>query len=452
MSTAVSANTEAATAESSRSPLHPEEQPPNHPSADEVREALSAILQSPPLRSTRQLQKLLQFIVSETLAGRSETLKERSIGVTVFDRSPHYDTNDDPTVRLRAAELRKRLAVYYQANPEIPVVISIPSGSFRAVFERGVETVDSVQAGHLQELLHMQAQLDSIMQPQPVMPRGLKFWATRFQSPKWWIPLTVALSIATAAAIACFPSAEARAFTAFWDPILRDPQPVLIHIGNNTVYELSWDYVDDYFRQHPENSDRRVGFDTFVPMAPGTQIAAENLHPANDVYHTNGDVTAAVSVTSVLTSQKKPFDLRYGSDVAYGALRQSPAILIGAHNNFWTMSMTQNLRFGFDGRDAIVDHSNPHRRWLRNQADTEDYAILSRLRDSNHGHGFIAIAGIGPGGTSAAAAFLANPRAISDLARTLPRNWQEKNIQLVLHTNVKNQIPTPADIVDTYLW
>jgi len=451
MSTLVSTGPEAANTEPSRKLIHPDEQPPRPASSDEVREALSALLQSPPLRSTKQLQKLLQFIVSETVAGRSETLKERVIGTTVFDRRPNYDTNDDPTVRLRVAELRKRLAVYYQANPQTPVVISIPSGSFRAVFERGGETVDSLQAGHLQELRHMQAQLDSAMHLQPVVPGDRASWAARFQNPTWWIPLAV-LAIAAAAAIAYLPSAETRAFTGFWDPVLRDPQPVLIHIGNNTVYELSWDYVDDYFRQHPEDSDRRLGFDGVVPMAPGSSIAAEDLHPANNVYHTNGDVTAAVSVTSVLARLNKQFDLRYGSDIAYGALRQSPAILIGAHNNFWTMSMTQNLRFGFEGRDAIVDHSNPHRRWLRNHSDTEDYAILSRLQDSNHGHGFIAIAGIGPGGTSAAAAFLANPRAISDLARTLPTNWQQKNIQLVLHTTVKNQIPSPADVVDTYLW
>lgn len=447
----MSTNTEAANTEASRKLLPPEEQLPGPPSPEEVRDALSAILLSPPLRSTRQLQKLLQFIVSETLAGRSETLKERVIGATVFDRHPNYDTNDDPTVRLRVAELRKRLAVYYQANPETPVVISIPSGSFRAVFERGGETVDSLHAGHLQELRHLQAQLDSAMHLQPVLPGEEVSWAVRFQRPKWWIPLA-AVVIAAAAALAWYPSAETRAFTGFWEPVLRDPQPVLIHIGNNTVYELSWDFVDGYFRQHPEDSDRRIGFDTFVPMAPGSSVAAEDLHPANDVYHTNGDVTAAVSVTSVLARQNKQFDLRYGSDMAYGDLRQNPAILIGAHNNFWTMSMTQNLRFGFDGRDAIVDHTNPSRRWLRNHSDTEDYAILSRLHDSSHGHGYIAIAGIGPGGTSAAAAFLANPRAIADLARTLPRNWQEKNIQLVLHTNVKNQIPTPANVVDTYLW
>ena len=89
-------------------------QAPRPADASEVQQALSAILQSPPFRSTKQMQNLLRFIVSETLAGRGDLLKERNIGAHLFDKRPDYDTNSDPTVRLRVAELRKRLALYYQ--------------------------------------------------------------------------------------------------------------------------------------------------------------------------------------------------------------------------------------------------------------------------------------------------------------------------------------------------
>jgi hypothetical protein len=41
----------------------------------DVERTLSAILQSPPFRSAKQMQKLLRFIVSETLAGHSDMLK-----------------------------------------------------------------------------------------------------------------------------------------------------------------------------------------------------------------------------------------------------------------------------------------------------------------------------------------------------------------------------------------
>src|SRR3974390_1923257 len=78
-----------------------------------VQQALTAIFQSAPFRASKQSQNLLQFIVDQTLAGHGESLKERIIGVNVFGRRPDYDTNEDPIVRARAAEVRKRLAQFY---------------------------------------------------------------------------------------------------------------------------------------------------------------------------------------------------------------------------------------------------------------------------------------------------------------------------------------------------
>ena len=104
-------------------------------SPSEIQRALSAILESSPFRSSPQIQKVLTFLVLETLAGRGDSLKERNIGASLFDRRPDYDTNADPIVRLRVAEVRKRLALYYQGARDETILISIPSGSFRAVFE-----------------------------------------------------------------------------------------------------------------------------------------------------------------------------------------------------------------------------------------------------------------------------------------------------------------------------
>ena len=103
--------------------------------ASEVQRTLSAILQSTPFHSSKQSQELLRYIVDQTLAGHVEMLKERIIGAKVFSRRPDYDTNDDPIVRARAAEIRKRLALYYQTAREESVRISVPSGSFKAILE-----------------------------------------------------------------------------------------------------------------------------------------------------------------------------------------------------------------------------------------------------------------------------------------------------------------------------
>ena len=80
---------------------------------DSVREQLSRLLESHHFKNSRRYPALLRFIVEETLDGRGEFLKERLLGVRVFDRPADYDTATDPTVRVTIAEIRKRIAQYY---------------------------------------------------------------------------------------------------------------------------------------------------------------------------------------------------------------------------------------------------------------------------------------------------------------------------------------------------
>src|ERR1035437_9889721 len=127
-----------------------------------VQKALSEVLKSTPFRSSKQSQQLLQYIVDQTLAGHAELLKERVIGAEVFGRPPDYDTNEDPIVRGRAAEVRKRLAQYYvDEGHRCPIRVEISPGSYHATFsdsskfhakESGIPEFDPV---HHQEPVHL---------------------------------------------------------------------------------------------------------------------------------------------------------------------------------------------------------------------------------------------------------------------------------------------------------
>ena len=59
-------------------------------------------------------------MVELALKGQTENLKERTIGIDVFERNPDYDTNIDHVVRTTAGEIRKRIAQYYhEPGPRI---------------------------------------------------------------------------------------------------------------------------------------------------------------------------------------------------------------------------------------------------------------------------------------------------------------------------------------------
>ena len=420
----------------------------------EVQKTLSAIFQSTPFHTSKQSQELLQYIVDQTLAGHLEMLKERIIGANVFNRRPDYDTNDDPIVRARAAEVRKRLALYYQEAHEEAVRISVPPGSFRAIFEwiNGNPTLSPSAPQHGPE--GGQQPVEPITPPiphevaEPEPPPS----SARFRTRKWLIVIAASAVLLTLAVQHYFAASEERAFDRFWSPVLDNSNPVLIYIGTNAVYELSASYIDAYYQQQPlSKSDNRV-LESYIPLPPDTKLSTGDLLPVRDTFVTIGDVAAATKIVSLLVRHNKQFDIRYGNDVVYGDFRQSPAILIGAHNNQWTLSMTASLRYVFAVHNAIQDRKDPAKRWVAKDDFAEDYAVVSRILDSKTGTTVITAAGVGFAGTRAAAEFLTNPQSISELVKSLPKGWEKKNIQIVLHTTVVNQLPGAPDVVATYCW
>jgi tetratricopeptide (TPR) repeat protein len=97
--------------------------------------ALERVLGSTAFRRASGLRRFLEYVVRETLAGRGDRLKEYTIGVEVCRRGADFDPRIDTIVRVAAIKLRQRLNAYYRTEGATdPVLISIPKGSYRAVF------------------------------------------------------------------------------------------------------------------------------------------------------------------------------------------------------------------------------------------------------------------------------------------------------------------------------
>ena len=95
----------------------------------EIRAHVARIGASPGFANSARLRELLGHTVTETLAGRSESLKESVLGVTVFGRKPGYDSDANSIVRVEFARLRKKLEQYYQ--------LAGANETLRVVFPRG---------------------------------------------------------------------------------------------------------------------------------------------------------------------------------------------------------------------------------------------------------------------------------------------------------------------------
>src|SRR3984893_4112260 len=117
--------------------------------AGRVREQLDLLIHDIAFRSSKRSVAFLRYVVNQTLDGSADQLKERTIGVEVFEREPSYDTNLDHVVRPAATELRKRLAIYYgDEKHRSELRIAMVPGSYIPRFTQGQAAPAAAEPGN----------------------------------------------------------------------------------------------------------------------------------------------------------------------------------------------------------------------------------------------------------------------------------------------------------------
>jgi hypothetical protein len=375
-----------------------------------IRAQLDRILSDPLFLNSKRYPSFLRYVVTRTLEGQAEQLKERTLGMEVFGREPDYDTNLDNVVRSTAGEIRKRLAQYYQDPQHTNEIrIDLPSGSYVPKFHHHVKEPAPVPVPSVQPRLF----------------------------PRWTFPVIAALVIAVALYAWTKVRGPETAMEKFWAPLLHAQGSVLLCTG--TVQSLA--------RQ----------------MA-GVKSAEVSTVP-NDLrrHVTLAEATALMKFSSLLNARGKAYRLRDDSSITLADLKDAPVILIGAMNNIWTLRIVAPLQFSiqFDTDSNtvwIADRAHQSRRnWSKNNAVppdkiTEDYALISRFQDPTTGQYAVVSAGLYRYGTVAAAEFLNDPSLLAELDSLAPRGWEHQNLQVVIATKVIDGNATRPRILAIYFW
>lgn len=102
----------------------------------EVQAELNRLLESPAFRNSKRCREFLEYIVQHTILGPSGALKERLLGVELFQLPQDFDTGQRTIVRVTANEVRKKLAQHYlaESGSHHSVRIELPPGSYSAEF------------------------------------------------------------------------------------------------------------------------------------------------------------------------------------------------------------------------------------------------------------------------------------------------------------------------------
>jgi hypothetical protein len=431
---------------------------------------LDAILNSPFFLPSKRCQQFLTYVVHHELEGNHERLKERTIGVDLFHRHVGYATGDDPVVRVQAGVVRRRLEQYYQAALGASRVrIQLHPGSYIPDFV-WTQSASPLQQPPppLQALPEFKEALQQAEHGLPSSEVALPpIAATQRASVKRnrFVLTFAVVGIAVLAALALIGSTIYRARTpqaalkSFWAPALSSSEPILICLAKPSVYRPSVALYQRHSKTPEVFLDQFERLSRKPDLQPDDKLEWSDMVEYPDYGLAVGDVYTAIRLSELLGKVGKKNQVRIGGHYSFEDLRSSPAVVIGAFNNRWSMQMTSDLHFAFseEGDQPIIREKGPSgRKWYsRTDANgnaSEDYAAVTRLLNSKTGQFVVVVAGIKSYGTQAAGEFVSTPQYLQNALRSAPHDWEIKNLQIILETTVTDGLPGPPQVVALYVW
>jgi hypothetical protein len=412
-----------------------------------VRSQLEKIVSDGRFTASKRYPQLLRYVVEQTLEGHEDDLKERTLGVEVFHRTPDYDTNLDPVVRLCAAEVRKRLAQYYQSPAHMGELrIELNPGSYIPVFSQPPPDA------HPPEIIPAEVppKAEQVGQPQVSLPTKTRrvYWPAGFIASGVIVVVIIVLgTVYWKQFEKQKPSLEKRksALEEVWSPLLTSSKPILFCMGESVFSSIPDSPLTQLQNGADEDSvlQASANKNDFVPFS---------------------DVQVLSRFVSLAGTHGHSFKVQNSRATVSSQLREGPVVLIGALNNDWTLNRTSSLRFHLQGSEGpnrvywIADTQHPESRaWqvsaLAQKSNlVKDYAIAARFTDESTGEVVLVAAGIAGSGTRAAGEFLTNEADLRQLADSAGADWAKKNFEVVLSSQVVNGMQGKPTVETKTFW
>ena len=394
--------------------------------AAELQPLLERILNSKYFATAGRKRKFLSVVCDYYLKGSAKDLTEFSLACEVFGRDASYDPGQDPSVRVCAHEVRKKLAAYYaHEGAAESLIIEIPVGAYRPVFRR------------------------RIPEPAPEL-------AEPAPARRTWI-----LAVAACALIAAILAAtwmarrtKPRARDTVWKSFFEDASPTLAVISNPPVFQF-------LYESDPVHLARDAVSLTAGQMAGIEKTLGKGAHrlpflvSSPDDYTGVGEALSLAQIARFFALAGREVVTKQSRTTSAEDLKTHHAILIGGPLfNAWTRG---SGTLDFDLSENFVINRNPQpgeQREYRLAVDEStgepatDWAVISFLPNISPGKDMMMLMGIRGEGCQAAGEFVTNDRYLDQLQRKLSSGSDPpRYFQALLRVDIKNRIPTNISLV-----
>jgi hypothetical protein len=320
--------------------------------------------------------------------------------------------------------------------------MNLVPGSYIPIFTRPIAELESAKAAAATPMIPAVVEAPILVQP-PIEP-VVEAPSSDSRRRLWKLapPVFATVLVVAVAAAADFSTRRVNAQDLFWKPVLDTPGAVLIAVGD-------------------------------VPKGPPTSSAqTEDPAAAIPIVHKTSsptvpfaDAVTIARVTGELRAHGKAVNIRREEATSFSDLREGAVVLVGAFNNEWSLRLTRQMRYtlALDPVKHLVyirDAKQPDaRKWnwatdqpIDNQGTVggpplEDYALISRIWNSETGHVMVFIGGLYTYGTEAAGEFLADPQTLQQIANPELLKDTHRNLQIVLGTRVTDGTAGPPRVL-----
>jgi hypothetical protein len=429
------------------------------PSEEAVRAELDSILHSAPFKRSERNSRFLRFVCETTLKGEAFKLNEYLIAHAVFERGEDYSPGDDSVVRRQAYSLRQKLQEYYASEGTHDAVrIELPVGRYVPAFCSAAPVPQALAPEPPAVALLITP--DAVVTPPRSTPR----------IPAWWVVAAMVLAasltvvgwaIGTRTARPVFD----RALTEIWGAWLTDPQGAVICFSNpltTVVKSVNFRYPPDALPHPVElNESQAEQFRTVLDLPTGGLIY---VYPG--IGHAKmGEALGSIGMTAFFTRAGVPVRATQSRFLSWEDFRSKNLILLGHDEaNRWLDPILSKLPLRLapgrvDKPRRIVNTSprNGERNeyWPSPSASSslrpDDYALVSMINGIDDRHRLLLINGIDTEGTEIAEEFLTDVvsmrRLLANLREIAPGHKGPWRFQMVLHADVRDNVPTRVNLV-----